>query len=272
MTPSHRVDTLTDALYYGVRENQATAIQLCQQKVLKEETEAKEALLGLLDSIPGSTLSNMEVWTRKIKETLTDKRMLSLTWQERRGNSGRATSSRMHKLLLCSSRKVRWTSERIKKQINSYNGRNKSPQFPLRLEYMDVLQQDHPVWSQVSKHLGDRLLWAKQHAVMLHKVLNDILTAIAKRLYCAANFIDLAKAFDSVNHRILIGRLNSLGFSNDCLAWFTNYLSDRVQCVKSEGLLSGPLAVSMGYHRVKFSGRLFSLYISTMLLFLRVII
>ena len=49
-----------------------------------------------------------------------------------------------------------------------------------------------------------------------------------------------------LNHHILIGRLNSLGFSNDCLAWFTNYFSDRVQCVKSEGLLSGPLAVSMG--------------------------
>ncbi|XP_070295915.1 probable RNA-directed DNA polymerase from transposon BS isoform X1 [Salvelinus sp. IW2-2015] len=51
-------------------------------------------------------------------------------------------------------------------------------------------------------------------------------------------------------------RLNSLGFSNDCLAWFTNYFSDRVQCVKSEGLLSGPLAVSMGVHRVQFLGRL----------------
>ena len=45
---------------------------------------------------------------------------------------------------------------------------------------------------------------------------------------------------------ILIGRLNSLGFSNDCLAWFTNYFSDIVQCVKSEGLWFGPLAVSMG--------------------------
>ena len=78
------------------------------------------------------------------------------------------------------------------------------------------------------------------------KVLNNTITAIDKRHYCAAVFIDLAKAFDSVNHNILIGRLDSLGFSNDCLACFTNYFSDRVQCVKSEGLLSGPLAVSMG--------------------------
>ena len=83
------------------------------------------------------------------------------------------------------------------------------------------------------------------------KVLNDIITTIDN---CAAVFIDLAKAYDSVNHHILIGRLNSLGFSNDCLAWFTNHFSDRAQCVKSEGLLSGPLACLWGCHRVQFSG------------------
>ena len=95
------------------------------------------------------------------------------------------------------------------------------------------------------------------------KVLNDIITTIDKRQCCAAIFIDLAKAFDSVNPRILIGRLNSLGFSNDCLAWFTNYFAGRVQCVKSECMLSGPLAVSMGVLQCSILGpTIFSVYIN----------
>ena len=72
-------------------------------------------------------------------------------------------------------------------------------------------------------------------------------TFIPHRMH-AAVFIDLAKAFDSADHHILIG---SLRFSNDCLTRFTNIFSDRVQCVKSEGLLSGPLAVSLRVPQVQ---------------------
>jgi hypothetical protein len=78
------------------------------------------------------------------------------------------------------------------------------------------------------------------------KVLNDIITAINKRQYCTAIFIDLAKAFNAF-------RLNSLGFSNDCFAWFNNYfsefsLSNRRACCPD------PWQPLWGCHRVQFSG------------------
>ena len=67
-----------------------------------------------------------------------------------------------------------------------------------------------------------------------------VLNALDSKQYCAAIFIDLAKAFDMVDHSILVFRLRSTGVSEGSLAWFANYLSQRVQCLKSENLLSQP--------------------------------
>ena len=47
------------------------------------------------------------------------------------------------------------------------------------------------------------------------KVLNNILTAIDKKQYCAAIFIDLAKAFESADEDVMIDRLASRGRLNE---------------------------------------------------------
>ena len=45
------------------------------------------------------------------------------------------------------------------------------------------------------------------------KVLNDVTIALDSKQCCAAFSIDLAKAFDTVDHSILVGRLRSIGVS-----------------------------------------------------------
>ena len=59
-------------------------------------------------------------------------------------------------------------------------------------------------------------------------------------------FIDLSKAFDTVDDAILRQRLSSVGLSEHAVAWFANYLSDRTQCTQFDGLMSVKLSVFNG--------------------------
>lgn len=59
-------------------------------------------------------------------------------------------------------------------------------------------------------------------------------------------FTDFAKAFDRVNHRVLIAKLKSIGFDSSLLDWISSYLQDRIQYVKIGGSLSEPIFVTSG--------------------------
>jgi len=51
-----------------------------------------------------------------------------------------------------------------------------------------------------------------------------------------ALYLDFSKAFDMVNHKILLGVLNKSGFGEPLLSWFGSYLSNRKQFVKAHGI------------------------------------
>ena len=59
-------------------------------------------------------------------------------------------------------------------------------------------------------------------------------------------FIDLSKAFDSIDHSLLIAKLFAYGFDGISLRWFTNYLSNRRQRVVLDHVYSDWAAVMRG--------------------------
>ena len=69
----------------------------------------------------------------------------------------------------------------------------------------------------------------------LVQITEIIKESIDKGKYGCGIFIDLRKAFDTVNHGILLKKLEHYGIRDNMLDWFQSYLSDRKQYVDING-------------------------------------
>ncbi len=63
--------------------------------------------------------------------------------------------------------------------------------------------------------------------------------AIDNKELVGAVFLDLSKAFDSINHSILLSKLSFYGIKNASLRWFSSYICDCYQAVRVENNISG---------------------------------
>jgi hypothetical protein len=75
---------------------------------------------------------------------------------------------------------------------------------------------------------------------------DNLKVAIDNKQITCSLFLDFSKAFDTVNHHILLSKLSKYGIRGIPLEWFTNYLNNRQQYVKMGTVESSKLQMTSG--------------------------
>jgi len=107
----------------------------------------------------------------------------------------------------------------------------------------------------------------KNHSTMhpLVHFMNTVSSAINKKHHVIAIFCDLRKAFDTLDHKVLLKKLKKIGLGGAELEWFRSYLSDRKQFVLFEGKCSPLLDILIGVPQGSILGPLlFLIYINNL--------
>ena len=97
----------------------------------------------------------------------------------------------------------------------------------------------------------------------LADLIDEITKALDEEKYAVSLFLDLSKAFDTVNHSILLSKLGLYGIRGNENQWFRSYLSNRKQKVFVNGVESNLLSVNSGVLQGSILGPfLFLIYIN----------
>ena len=80
----------------------------------------------------------------------------------------------------------------------------------------------------------DQYAYLKRHSTQtsLHRVIDDWLENVNDGAITGACLLDISKCFDSINHTILLKKLEMYGITSTELKWFSSYLSGRKLVVK----------------------------------------
>ena len=114
--------------------------------------------------------------------------------------------------------------------------------------------------SQATKYLKDQHLIHHTHhgsvagkstQTFIQELYDNLMTALEQGDDMTFIQLDQSKAYDAIDHQILLAKMQYLGFNRKAIAIFKSYLSDRRQFVlidsfPSETLAMGPISVTQG--------------------------
>ena len=89
------------------------------------------------------------------------------------------------------------------------------------------------------KQFGFRKGHSTDHALI--KLIDSIYDSFNQNKYTLGVFIDLSKTFDTVDHNILICKINSYDIKNNSRKWFSSYLSNRKQFIEEGAIKTSSL-------------------------------
>lgn len=151
-----------------------------------------------------------------------------------------------------------------KQSFDNYRPVSLLSQFSKVLEKLFVYKLD----SFLEKHhlLSESQYGFRQKrstATALMNIVEEITTATDEKKFTVGVFIDLKKAFDTLNHDILLSKLSWYGMRGMALNWLRSYLHNRKQYVQLTDVKSELMEIKCGVPQGSILGpKLFLLYIN----------